>query len=283
MKTTTLLLVMTATLLAGCDAGQPPETQTVAASSSSANQPPQNAANTPALPTAEQWQRVAQLRVLFAHQSVGGNILDGIRRAADAQKIPLVLTESRSATPGPGIQHFKVGHNGNPESKLADFQAVVSGETTPPDVALLKFCYIDFTQDVNPEQLAQHYITTLDELARVHPETVFVPMTSPLTTVQDGPRAWLKKLLGKQPGGYADNARRHVFNEAVRNRYGSESRLFDIAALESGGGRTHIESNGARIEVLNPTLTYDDGHLNDAGQRLVGDALITHLAAVSRP
>lgn len=272
MKTTTLLLVMTATLLAGCDAGQPPETQTVAASSNSA-------ASTP---TAEQWQRVAQLRVLFAHQSVGGNILDGIRRSADAQKVPLVVTESRSAQAGPGIQHFKVGRNENPESKLADFQAVVNGETTPPDVALLKFCYIDFPPSVNPEQLAQHYIAALDELARIHPETVFVPMTSPLTTVQNGPRAWLKKMLGKEPGGYADNTRRHVFNQAVRSRYGNDQRLFDVAALESGSGSNHIEADGARVEVLNPALTEDGGHLNDAGQQLVGDALIAHLAAVSR-
>lgn len=271
MKITTLLFAVFACLLAGCDAGAPPpETNSMVAESAME-------------PNAEQWQRVAQLRVLFAHQSVGGNIVDGIRREAAAKKIPLVLTESRGALPGAGIQHFLVGRNEDPEGKLTDFQSVVNGEGAAPDVALLKFCFIDFTQDVNPTQLAQHYIADLDQLARAHPETVFLPATSPLTTVQTGPKAWLKKLLGKDPGGYAANARRHAFNAAVRSRYGNDPRLFDIAKLESGAGRSAVDADGTRVEVLDPALTTDGGHLNEAGERLLGNALIAHLAAVSKP
>lgn len=275
-KLTTPLLFVAASLLAGCDAGPPPETRTMSAPSSSAA--------SAAAPTAGQWQRVAQLRVLFAHQSVGGNILDGIQREAAARQVPLVLAESRSALPGAGIQHFKVGRNEDPAGKLADFESVVNGEAgTPPNVALLKFCYIDFTQRVDPQQLAQQYIAELDALSSAHPQTVFVPMTSPLTTVQTGPRAWLKKVLGKEPGGYADNVRRQAFNAVVRSRYGSDPRLFDIAALESGGGRHNVDAGGTRVEFLDPALTDDGGHLNEAGQRLVGNALIAHLATVGKP
>jgi lysophospholipase L1-like esterase len=108
-------------------------------------------------------------------------------------------------------------------------------------------------------------------------------MTSPLTTVQTGPKAWLKKILGKDPGGYAANARRQVFNEALRARYQADRLLFDVAALESGNGQSHVESGNARVEVLNPLLTYDDGHLNAEGQQLIGGALVTHLATVRRP
>jgi hypothetical protein len=266
--------------LAGCDAGRAPETNTMPAATNATAPLAQP-------PTIEQWQRVAQMRVVFGHQSVGGNILDGIRAAAAARHIPLVLTESRTPLAGPGIQHFKVGHNEQPEGKLTDFRGVLAGnfaEGTPhPDVALLKLCYIDFGQGVDPKQLAQHYIATVDDLARAHPETVFVPMTSPLTTVQTGPRAWLKKVLGKDPGGYAANARRQAFNDTLRARYEADGLLFDVAALESGRGQSHVESGGSHIEVLNPLLTYDDGHLNAEGQQLVGGALITHLATVRRP
>jgi hypothetical protein len=227
------------------------------------------------------------MRVVFGHQSVGGNILDGIRQAAAAQQVPLVLTESRTPLATAGIQHFKVGHNEQPEGKLTDFRSVLAAnfaEGVPhPDAALLKLCYIDFGQSVDPKQLAQHYIATVDDLAREHPETVFVPMTSPLTTVQTGPKAWLKKVLGKDPGGYAANARRQVFNDTLRAHYQSGGALFDIAALESGRGQSHVDSGDARIEVLNPLLTYDDGHLNNEGQQLVGGALITHLATLRRP
>jgi hypothetical protein len=279
MKIAAPLLAIVALVVTGCDAGRAPETNAMPTASTSTAllaQPP----------TLEQWQRVAQMRIVFGHQSVGGNILEGISQAAAAQHIPLVLTESRTPLAGAGIQHFKVGHNEQPEGKLTDFRTVLAGNfaagVPPPDIALLKFCYIDFSQSVDARQLAQHYIATIDDLARAHPETVFVPMTSPLTTVQTGPRAWLKKALGKNPGGYDANARRQVFNEALRSRYAGGGLLFDVAALESSGGQSYIESGG-RIEVLNPLLTYDDGHLNTEGQQLVGGALITHLATVRRP
>jgi hypothetical protein len=270
---TTLLALLAGALLAGCDSRPKPETNAVPTAVSSLPA-------TPATPTAEQWQRVAQMRVLFAHQSVGGNIVEGIRRAAEAKGMPIAIEESRTALPGAGIQHFKVGHNENPEGKLVDFKAVFDAETTPPDIALLKFCYIDFTDAVDPQQLAQHYIATLDGLARAHPGTRFVPMTSPLTTVQTGPRAWVKRLLGKAPGGYAANARREVFNTAIRGHYASGGLLFDIAALESGNGRHHVDANGTRVETLDPALAADEGHLNASGRQLLGEALVTHLATV---
>jgi hypothetical protein len=274
-------LLLAVATFAGCDAGPALESNTMSTSTTSSPAAPIQP------PTQEQWERVAQMRIVFAHQSVGANILDGIRSAAQARQVPLVLTESRTPLEGPGIQHFKVGHNEQPEGKLTDFRSVLANsfadDAPHPDVALLKLCYIDFGQSVDPKNLAQQYISTIDELARAHPETVFVPMTSPLTTVQTGPKAWLKKMLGKEPGGYAANARRQVFNETLRAHYGAGKTLFDIAALESVNGQSHVESDGKRIETLNPLLTYDDGHLNAEGQQLVGTALISHLATVRRP
>jgi lysophospholipase L1-like esterase len=290
MKTTTSLLasvVLAVVALAGCDAGRAPETNTMSTSSNNPVPSTHSTAPLPQPPTPEQWQRVAQMRVVFGHQSVGGDMLEGIRQAAETRHVPLVLAESRTPLAGAGIQHFKVGHNEKPETKLADFRGTLAASfadgVQAPDVALLKLCYIDFGQDIDPKQVAQQYIATVDELARAHPQTVFVPMTSPLTTVQTGPKAWLKKVLGKDPGGYADNARRQVFNETLRSRYATGGTLFDIAALESARGQSHVESDGARIEVLNPLLTYDGGHLNSEGQQLIGGALISHLATVRRP
>ena len=91
----TVIAALVIAALAGCDAGRAPETNAMPASA--------NTAPLPQPPTPEQWQRVAQMRIVFGHQSVGGNILDGIRQAADAQHIPLVLTESRAPLAGAGI------------------------------------------------------------------------------------------------------------------------------------------------------------------------------------
>ncbi|HSB97616.1 MAG TPA: hypothetical protein VLC91_14255 [Spongiibacteraceae bacterium] len=276
LKITALLVVFAGSLSIGCGNRDTAVEQPVPAAS---NMP--TAEHTP---TAEQWQRVTALHILFGHQSVGGNILTGVQNLAREQHIPLQISESRAALPGPGIQHFKVGRNEDPNGKLADFSNVLNQEAAAPiDIALLKFCFIDFTADIDPNQLAHNYIATLDELMRTHPNTIFIPMTSPLTTLQSGPRAWLKKLFGKELGGYASNARRHVFNEILRTRYGASKRLFDIAALESNRGASGAEYHGARIESLNPGIASDDGHLNDAGERLLGAALISHLATVSKP
>lgn len=273
LKITALLVVIASALSSGCDDRTTAVEQPVAATMPAAEH----------TPTAEQWQRVAALHILFGHQSVGGNILAGVQNLALEQHIPLRISESRAPLSGPGIQHFKVGRNEDPNGKLVDFGNVLSQESAAPiDIALLKFCFIDFAAAVDPNQLAHNYITTLDELARAHPNTIFIPMTSPLTTLQSGPRAWLKKFLGKEPGGYASNARRYAFNEALRAHYGESRRLFDIAALESNRGQSGGEYHGARIESLNPRIASDDGHLNDAGERLLGSALISHLATVSK-
>ena len=268
LKITALFLVITGALSAGCNDRSTLTAQPIVAA--------------PSAPTAEQWQRVLALRILFGHQSVGGNMLVGIQNLASEQHIPLVVSESRKALPGPGIQHFKVGRNEDPNGKLADFRSVISEQTSAPDIALLKFCFIDFAADIDANQLARNYIALFDELTLAHPHTIFIPMTSPLTTVQTGPRAWLKKLLGKEPGGYASNARRRAFNEALRARFGAGQHLFDIAALESNRGRSGVEYRGERVESLSPQIASDDGHLNDRGERLLGGALIIHLATVSK-
>jgi hypothetical protein len=273
LKIMTLTVVIGGALAAGCG-----ERKTMSPSTSTQAQSTQQIT-----PTAEQWQRVAQLHILFGHQSVGSNILSGVQTLASEQQVPLRIAESQEVLAAPGLQHFKVGRNEDPEGKLADFRAALTKNTAAPlDVALLKLCYIDFKPTLDSSQLAQHYIALFDELGRSHPNTVFVPMTSPLTTVQTGPRAWLKKLLGKEVGGYASNARRHVFNQALRAHFGTGKQLFDVAALESNRGQSGVDYRGERIESLDPHLASDDGHLNSAGERLLGGALIAHLASVGK-
>jgi len=220
-------------------------------------------------------QAVAKQRVVFAHQSVGNEVLKGVATLADTAKTPLHIAETREVpSDRGGIFHFKVGENGNPQRKLADFASVVSRSSTKPDVALIKLCYIDFTDATDGAALAAEYIATLDQLQSQYPATRFVPVTAPLTTIQTGPKAWIKQAMGKQPAGYVVNARRNAFNEALRARYG-RSGLFDIAAVETG---PTISIDGKQVQVLDPSLTYDGGHLNEAGQRKVAVALLEFLA-----
>lgn len=230
--------------------------------------------NTPEV-SAAQWQAAAARRVLLAHQSVGRNILDGLR-ALDAGS-SIRVTESRSPAAGPGLTHFAVGRNGEPLEKVRDFAAAVDAADSL-DVAMLKLCYIDFSYGADPAAVAGAYLDTLDALAARHPSTAFVAVTVPLTTVQEGPKALVKKMLGRAPAGLAENAQRQVFNDALRARSGPGRPLFDLAALESAG-RTHA-LDGRAIQCLDPALTSDGGHLNDKGSRLAAAALVGFLAGI---
>lgn len=225
--------------------------------------------------------RTAKLRIVFAHQSVGQNILDGLRTLVAEQGSGLRILETRRPPAGePGLFHFKVGQNGAPEGKIQDYVQTVSSDPADIDVALLKLCFIDFNAASDPRRLAQDYADAIQRLQAARPQTRFVAITAPLTTVQTGPKAWIKRLLGQSPAGYDSNLRRQAFNDVLRQRF-PHNRLFDLARLEStaGGAPIGFEVNGQHVEALDPALSSDGGHLNARGARLAASALVHFLSA----
>lgn len=229
--------------------------------------------------SAAEWQALAQKRVVFGHQSVGQNILDGMQFLASKAGVNLPIVKSRSPVASGGINHFFVGENEKPFSKLADFaSALEGGAGQGADIALVKFCYLDFNGNSNAKEIAEQYIATLDRLSQKFPSTTFVAVTAPLTVAQTGPKAWIKRLLGRVPSGYADNAVRNEFNDLLRAHY-QKGRLFDLAKIETEGAGAY-EYQGRSIQVLNPALTYDDGHLNSQGGQIVAARLVKILLEV---
>ncbi len=214
-------------------------------------------------------------RVVFAHQSVGWNVLAGAQKLAAEQGVKLNLVETRDPpASGAGIFHFGVGANGSPERKIADYQTTLSRADFPDaDIAMMKLCYIDFSATTDALAVAKSYVAVLEALQKARPGTRFVAVTAPLTTVQSGPKAWAKRFLGR-PTGAEENARRHEFNEYVRKQFGP-GRIFDIAEIES-------DSASGNPPSLRTDLTGDGGHLNAAGQRLAGAAFVKLLAREGR-
>jgi hypothetical protein len=230
-----------------------------------------------------EWQALEKKRVVFGHQSVGYNILDGVTRLANRDGAKIDIHEQRTAPTAQGISHFTIGKNGDPMSKIQDFAAAIdAGAAQGADIALMKLCYVDFNATTNARQLANDYIANLEALAQKHPDTNFVAVTAPLVTVQTGPKAWLKQLMSKQPNGYLDNARRAEFNTQLRERYLKTGRLFDLARIEteSTDKCCKVRVDGQEVEVLNPELTNDGGHLNEQGQLLVATALLNFVSTL---
>ncbi len=224
---------------------------------------------------------VKMARVYFGHQSVGFNILDGITETAPDAGINII--ESVQVPDSDAfIVHSEVGENARPDLKLADFAEVMrNGMGQAVDIAFLKFCYIDVDKDTNANNLFDQYVRTIDELKRDFPEVQFVHFTVPLTVIESGPKAFIKKLLGRTLGGAERNLKRQQFNELLRSTYGGIEPVFDIAAIEStkqNGDRQSHQHDGQTYYSLVPQYTDDGGHLNSLGRKIVAENLIVFLS-----
>ena len=218
---------------------------------------------------ASSFPAAAEPRIYFGHQSVGANILQGVKE----------LGVSLS------IKDEFLAENGEPLRKLQNFKAAV-GEGSRFDIALVKFCYVDVNADTDARALFERYRATLAELHAKNPRTVFVHATLPLTTVQTGPKTLAKRLLGRAPYGTIENLRREEYNKLLRTTYAGREPIFDLARVESiapDGSRVTVSWNGVTAPAMSPAYTDDGGHLNARGRALAAQEFVTVLASASRP
>jgi hypothetical protein len=238
-------------------------------------------------PTARQdLESLARRAVFFGHQSVGMDVLRGLEQLAAREGVALRIVDvspAPSAAPAT-LSHFFVGANASPVTKLEGFSRALSTiSPASPDIAMVKFCYVDFEPTTDAAALFARYRATLAELQARNPRTRFVHVTAPLSTVQSGPKAWAKRLLGRSPYGLVENARREEFNGLLREAYAGKEPVFDLARVEStlpDGTRTTVSWQGRTLPVLAGPYTDDGGHLNEQGRLRAARELLSILAAV---
>lgn len=228
---------------------------------------------------------VSESRVYFGHQSVGRNILDGLedlQRGLGQPVVRVVELGSAGAVDDRSILlHGKVGQNERPATKCEDFRCILDQELRGRvDVALFKFCYVDFNDTSDVAAIFDVYARTMDDLKRRHPAVVFVHVTAPLRTVDRGPGVWIRELLGRRNRGKHANVRRGEFNRLLRERYAGEP-VFDLAesmSTDAAGRRESFRLDGAEHPALVPAYTDDGGHLNAVG-RIHAAAAFVHAIA----
>ena len=244
-------------------------------------------ANSDSLSSAS-WARLTGARIYFGHQSVGGNVIEGLRDLNAAHgDAPLRMVRTRDRSPVPSaLVEFTIGENGQPESKMKDFAAALDqiGDTTPA-IAIFKYCYLDITPRTNVDLLFATHRKAVNEMRVRHPNMTFVQVTAPLTRLESGPGYLVKRLLGK-PTTRDANAKRNRFNAMLREEYAGEP-LFDLAKVEStrpDGSRAFFRNGGEVVYTLASELTDDGGHLNAAGRRAAAAefAVVISQAAASR-
>jgi hypothetical protein len=214
------------------------------------------------------------VRILFGHQSVGANLLEGVRATSPGVHL------GPGADGGVELLEFLVGENEQPLGKVAAFEREVRARAASVDVALMKLCYVDFSADTDVEQVFGAYEAAHARLMAAFPRLTLAHVTTPLTIVQGGARAAVKRLLGRAPWGLLENQRREAFNDRLRARYQGQEPLFDLARLEStgpDGARVRHEAGGAATPMLYPGYASDGAHLNAEGQRRLGRAFAEFL------
>jgi hypothetical protein len=233
------------------------------------------------------WERLGQMRVLFGHQSVGFNIIDGMKdvmKDNPVVKLKIVEVQAPPAPPGPAFAHFRVGENTKPDLKTDDFARWMNGAgDDAPDIAFFKFCYVDANPRTDVQAVFGHYKRVLSDLRARHPQTAFIHVTMPLTRIQTGWKVPIKELIGRPIDGVADNIARNEFNDLMRAEYGGKEPIFDLAAIEStlpDASRMSVRQ-GDRVYAMVPAYTTDGGHLNEVGRRIAAEQLLVLLAGLA--
>lgn len=233
--------------------------------------------------------RIAAARILFLHQSIGENLLDGMQFLAQERGVSLrVVSLDAWRDAGAGIFHARAGKNREPDTKYQAWLAQVDAAAYESfDVAAFKLCFVDLGPDaeLHPDVLLGRYQKTLSKLSQQHPRLRILPITIPLEAPPAGKKSWVWRRLQRPLVTDPANVLRHRFNQALRQQFAGQP-LFDLAASEStrpDGTRYTFPAAGEDIPQLLPQYTVDGAHLNTAGQRMAAAAFILSLADILRP
>ena len=231
------------------------------------------------------WEKLASKKIYFGHQSVGFNIIDGIKDLMKENpfiQLNIVETNNSKDFDKPIFAHSRVGQNMDPYSKCNAFSEFIrKGIGEKVDIAFFKFCYVDITEKYDPNKIFNYYNNTLTKLWSQYPTVKFIPVTIPLVVTQKGIKAWIKKLINRPIKGCMDNIVRNQFNRLLRDNYNNKQPIFDLSLIESthlNGSRSFFSKDNKIYFSLVHEYSYDGGHLNKLGRKHVAEQLLISLA-----
>ena len=218
------------------------------------------------------FEDVAQLKIFFAHASVGANILQGMAdlNSSDPSKYPLTQVTSGDTPPSTTtIGVIYEYDRGNPgwSVKIQDFENYLKNgwNDTKVDLVMNKFCYIDQNADWTT------YRDSMIALEAKYPGTTFIYWTMPLTTTGD-----------------SDEILRSQFNQNLRSWIATQNNkiLFDIADIEAwspDGQMQTFANKGVTYPKLYEGYSSDGGHLNSDGMNRMAIGLYSLFGKIVTP
>jgi len=227
---------------------------------------------------------VSKSRILFAHHSVGDNIIDGLRTIAKENNISLKITDinDKSLSNENAFVSMTPGTNKDPKSKIDSFVSQIKelDNSFIPQIAFMKFCYVDFNPATDVGELFQYYKESIGTLKIEKPNIRIIHVTSPLKPRPKSLKDRLKRVLGRQVWEDSANIKRNQFNALLTQTFKQEI-IFDLAKIEStrpDGTRATFSENNKTYYNLVDNYTDGSGHLNHVGSKKVAAEMIEILS-----
>jgi hypothetical protein len=232
---------------------------------------------------AAKWKALSEKEIFFGHQSVGYNIIDGIKEVIkEHPDIQLNIIETRKYDGKSGaFLHSKVGKNRKPDTKIKDFVNIIDQELGRTlDMAALKFCFVDAYDKIDEQHEFEKYKQAMAQLQQEHPGLTIIHFTMPLRTQPVSWKTKIKLLMGKEPWEFTDNMKRNQFNELLLKQYQGKEPVFDIAGYEAtgqDGKKMTFTYKGKNYLAMRPEYSSDGGHLNKKGEQWIAEKLLLFL------
>lgn len=228
-----------------------------------------------------------KVRFFFSHHSVGANLLEGARSISSAVGGDLKIASfgDGAAAAGPGWIEAVGGENGDPKGKVDYFANALRDPAFKPDLALMKFCYIDFDRDTDVNAVFDHYRDALIALKKARPDVRFAHATVPLRVTPTGIKSSIMRTFGRDVGQDVANAKRAEYNRRLMETFAGDP-IFDLSKAEStrpDGSRETFQFHGKEYYALVPAYSSDGGHLNELGKRVIASELIRFVAQAGKP
>ena len=238
---------------------------------------------------ASAWGKLSQKKIYFGHQSVGFNIMDGVRdlmKEYPVIKLNIVETSDASDFKVGLFAHSRVGKNVDPKSKIEEFVSFMDkGVGKKADAAGLKFCYVDIKAETDGNGILSIYNNSVELLKKKYPDMSVIHFTVPLRANRTTWKTRIKKIIGKKKiWEYADNIKRNQYNEKLIEQYQGKEPILDIAKIEStfpDGRRCTFTQDEKTYYSLVLEFTKDGGHLNELGRKKVAEQFLLLLVNLS--
>jgi hypothetical protein len=227
-----------------------------------------------------QLQQIQLKKIYFGHQSVGNNIINGLKDIVKSYPdihMNFVSVNNPTQLPTAYFADSYIGENTKPETKCESFtnkiEQTFSGDL---NIAFMKFCYVDIQVDSDVDSIFRTYQTTIDSLKNRYPKITFVHVTVPLVSKADGLKHFIKSMLGRTSWEDLENIKRNQFNAKLKDYYRNEL-IFDLATEEStypNGQRENFTKDGQTYYRLIKDYSDDGGHLNKKSSQFVAMKLL---------